>query len=103
MMYFMPALFASKAISSALNFTGLKDFMKSAPSVLMVWQGLESVEAVRKLAGTTKSREAEAGSIRGDFGMSMQQNLIHASDSPENALREIRHLEPNQSSYQTTQ
>jgi nucleoside-diphosphate kinase len=75
-------------------FAGLKEFMRSAPSVLMVWEGLEAVDAVRKLAGTTKSRAAEAGSIRGDLGMSYQQNLIHASDSPENAKAEIERFFP---------
>lgn len=70
-------------------FEGLKSFMQSAPAVLMVWEGVGVISAVRLLCGTTKSREAEAGSIRGDFGMSMQRNLIHASDSLSNAEKEI--------------
>jgi nucleoside-diphosphate kinase len=70
-------------------FADLKAYMMWTPIVAMVWEGLDSVTAVRKIVGTTKGREAEAGSIRGDFGMSGQQNLIHASDSVENAKKEI--------------
>lgn len=69
-------------------FPKLKGFMQKSPVVAMLWEGLECVDAVRKLTGITKAREAEAGSIRGDLGMSQQLNLIHASDSAENALRE---------------
>lgn len=69
-------------------FNDLKSFMKSSPVVAMLWEGVECVEAVRKIVGITKSRAAEAGSIRGDYGMSQQYNLIHASDSVENAKRE---------------
>lgn len=70
-------------------FKTLKEFMTWTPIVAMVWQGQEAVEAVRKIVGVTKGYEAEAGSIRGDYGMSGQQNLIHASDTPENAEREM--------------
>lgn len=70
-------------------FPGLKAFMQSAPVVMMVLQGVEAVEAVRIIAGETKGRTAGAGTIRGDFAMSMQANIIHASDSPENAEIEI--------------
>ena len=69
-------------------FANLKDFMKSSPVIAMLWEGLECVVAVRKLCGTTKGREAEAGSIRGDFSMSQQHNIIHASDSVETAKKE---------------
>ena len=69
-------------------FNDLKNYMKWTPIVAMVWEGLDAVPAVRKIVGTTKGREAEAGSIRGDFGMSGQQNLIHASDAPEAAKQE---------------
>lgn len=71
-------------------FKDLKDFMKSSPVVAMVWEGLEAVEAVRKVVGITKARGAEAGTIRGDFGMSGSHNLIHASDSVENAAKELK-------------
>lgn len=70
-------------------FKDLKDYMKWTPIVAMVWEGIEAIAAVRKIVGITKAREAEGGSIRGDLGMSPQQNLIHASDSQEAAKKEI--------------
>lgn len=70
-------------------FGELKEFMGSMPIVSMVWEGVEVIPVVRKLVGTTLGREAEAGSIRGDFGMSQQFNLIHASSCSEDAKREI--------------
>ena len=69
-------------------FADLKNFMKSSPIVAMLWEGVEAVDAVRKICGVTKARAAEAGSIRGDFGMSQSNNLIHASDSIDNAKKE---------------
>lgn len=69
-------------------FPRLKGFMQQTPVVAMLWEGIECVEAVRKLTGITKARAAEAGSIRGDLGMSQSNNLIHASDSVENGQRE---------------
>lgn len=71
-------------------FGDLKSFMASMPIVAMVWEGIDSVPVVRKLVGTTLGREAEAGSIRGDFGMSQQYNLIHASATNDDAEREIK-------------
>lgn len=70
-------------------FSDLKGFMGSMPIVAMCWEGIDAVKVVRKLVGTTLGREAEAGSIRGDFGMSQQYNLIHATATPEEAEREI--------------
>ena len=70
-------------------FKNLKDFMGSMPIVAMVWEGIDAVPVVRKLVGTTLGREAEAGSIRGDFGMSQQFNLIHASSDNAAGEREI--------------
>lgn len=69
-------------------FGNLKEYMKSSPVVAMLWEGVECVAAVRKLTGSTKAREAEAGSIRGDFAMSQQYNLIHASETSEIAKKE---------------
>jgi nucleoside-diphosphate kinase len=71
-------------------FAGVKDFMKSSPIIAMVIEGLDAVKAVRLIAGVTKAREADAGTIRGDFAMGMQANVIHASDSSENAEKEIK-------------
>ena len=61
-------------------FPSLKGYMKSQPVVAMLWEGVEAVSAIRKVVGITKAREAEAGTIRGDFAMSQQYNLIHASE-----------------------
>lgn len=69
-------------------FANLKGFMMSSPVIVMLWEGLECVSTVRKLCGTTKGYEAEAGSIRGDFAVSGQHNIIHASDSLEAAKKE---------------
>lgn len=69
-------------------FSDLKSFMMSTPIVAMIWEGVGAIETVRKLVGVTHGREAEAGSIRGDFSMSQQLNLIHASDSKEGAEKE---------------
>ncbi|MBI5151081.1 MAG: nucleoside-diphosphate kinase [Candidatus Pacebacteria bacterium] len=73
-------------------FTGLKAFMMQTPIVAMVWEGLDAADTIRKLVGVTKGRAAEAGSIRGDFAMSQSNNLIHASDSVENAEKELKLL-----------
>ena len=70
-------------------FGSLARFMQSTPVIVMCWEGLEVVNAVRKLCGITKAREAEAGSIRGDFAMSMACNVVHASDSVENGAKEV--------------
>ena len=63
--------------------------MMQTPVIAMVWEGLDAIDTIRKLVGVTKGREAEGGSIRGDFAMSVSNNLIHASDSPESAAKEI--------------
>ncbi len=70
-------------------FPGLKSYMQEVPVVAMVWQGHEGIAAIRKMIGITKSREAEPGTIRGDFAMSQQYNLIHASENAEAAEKEI--------------
>lgn len=71
-------------------FPGITSFMSSSPVIVQCWEGLEAVAAVRILCGITKARAADAGSIRGDLAMSMQCNVVHASDSPENAEQEVR-------------
>jgi nucleoside-diphosphate kinase len=70
-------------------FSGVSKFMQSSPVIAVCIEGLEVVNAVRNLAGITKAREAEAGSIRGDLAMSVACNVIHASDSLENAKKEV--------------
>lgn len=71
-------------------FPGVAKFMQSTPVVAMCWEGLAVVDTVRKITGITKAREAEAGSIRGDFAMSVACNVIHASDTVENAQKEVK-------------
>ena len=69
-------------------FSDLKKFMTSTPVIAMLWEGLECINSVRKLCGVTKGYEAEGGSIRGDFSISGQHNIIHASDSIETGKKE---------------
>ena len=69
-------------------FPQLKCSFRTLAVVAMLWEGIECAKTVRELTGTTKAREAESGSIRGDYAMSQQLNLIHASDSVANAKRE---------------
>lgn len=71
-------------------FGDLKSYMGSMPIVAMAWEGVDAIPVVRKLVGTTNGREGEAGSIRGDFSMSQQLNLIHASANAEDGEREIK-------------
>jgi len=70
-------------------FPGTKRFMHATPVVALCWEGLDSVETARRLCGITKSREAAPGTIRGDLAMSVQANLVHASDSIETAREEV--------------
>jgi len=70
-------------------FASLIRFMTSAPVVCIVLEGKEAVNVARKMCGSTNSREAEAGTIRGDYSLSTQANIIHASDTPEMAEAEI--------------
>lgn len=70
-------------------FSGLVTFITSGPSVQMVWEGPDAVAQVRKMNGATNSLAAEVGTVRGDLGLSLQRNVIHASDSLETARREI--------------
>jgi len=71
-------------------FKKLKDKMTSCPVIICCWKGNEAVKVVRTLTGATNGREALPGTIRGDFSMSMQRNVIHASDSPETAVEEVK-------------
>ncbi|WP_340561534.1 nucleoside-diphosphate kinase [Streptomyces sp. GSL17-111] len=68
----------------------LLEFMTSGPSAVMVVEGERVVEGVRALAGPTDPIQAAPGSIRGDFGTIVRENLIHASDSAESAEREMK-------------
>ncbi len=70
-------------------FPGIKKFMKSSPVVAAVFEGKDAVAVVRALCGVTNSRNAAPGTIRGDFSMSVQCNVIHASDSVETSQKEV--------------
>jgi nucleoside-diphosphate kinase len=67
----------------------LIEYITSSPVVAMVLEGPEAVQIARNTIGATKPIEATAGSIRGDFGLMVGRNLVHGSDSPENAVAEI--------------
>ena len=70
-------------------FGELVDFITSAPLVAMVLEGDQAVTAARQLIGATNPLEATTGSIRGDFAIAVGQNMVHGSDSPDSATREI--------------
>jgi len=70
-------------------YESLLSFLTSGPTVAMVWEGREAVAVCRNLMGPTDGAKAGPGTIRGDHAISVQNNLIHGSDSPENAATEI--------------
>jgi nucleoside-diphosphate kinase len=70
-------------------FGSLVDFITSAPLVAAVLDGPNAIAVVRAMNGATRPHEALPGTIRGDFALETAQNLVHASDSPENAIDEI--------------
>lgn len=67
----------------------LEKFMRSRPVILMVLRGNDVVQRVRDLVGPTDSRKAPKGTVRGDYGTDVMHNIVHASDSPENATYEV--------------
>lgn len=67
----------------------LIEYITSAPVVVMALEGPQAVQAARSTIGATRPVEAAPGSIRGDFGMMVGRNLVHGSDSPENAAAEV--------------
>ena len=73
-------------------FDGLVSFITSGPIVAMVLEGPNAIEAARQLIGSTNGIEASPGSIRGDYALEVRRNLVHGSDSPESAEREIAHF-----------
>ncbi|WP_042707522.1 nucleoside-diphosphate kinase [Methanobrevibacter wolinii] len=70
-------------------FEGLIEYITSGPVLTMVIEGDEAISVIRKMVGATNPQEADVGTIRGDFGMDTGRNIIHASDAPESAEREI--------------
>lgn len=70
-------------------YESLLQFLTSGPTVALVWEGREAVAVCRTLMGMTDGAKSPPGTIRGDFALSVQNNLVHGSDSPENAQLEI--------------
>ncbi len=70
-------------------FPRIKSFMQETPVLALCLEGVEAVDVVRSLCGVTNARQAAPGTIRGDFAMSVQCNLVHASDSLETARAEV--------------
>jgi nucleoside-diphosphate kinase len=71
-------------------YESLLAFLTAGPTVAVVLEGREAVAVVRQLMGATDGTKSPPGTIRGDFALSVQNNLIHGSDSPDNAAAEIR-------------
>ncbi len=70
-------------------FQRVKDSMMVCPVVVQCWEGIDAAKVVRNLTGVTNGREAAAGTIRGDFSVSSQENIVHSSDSAESAKVEL--------------
>jgi nucleoside-diphosphate kinase len=70
-------------------YDSLLSFLTSGPTVAVVWEGREAVAVARNLMGPTDGAKAPPATLRGDFALSVQNNLVHGSDSPENAAAEI--------------
>ena len=70
-------------------FEPLVEFITSGPVVAMVWEGRDAIAVARAMMGVTDAGQAAAGTIRGDFSLSKEQNIVHGSDGPESAAREI--------------
>lgn len=71
-------------------FPGLKRSMMASPVVALALEGVDAIEVVRQMAGPTNGRKALPGTIRGDYSLSGQQNIVHASDGPETAAAELK-------------
>lgn len=76
-------------------FPGIAAFMSSSPVIALCLEGLDAVDTVRGICGVTLSREAQVGTIRGDYAMSIQTNIVHASDSKAAAKEEIKRFFDN--------
>lgn len=71
-------------------FERIKDSMKRCPVIVQCWIGPEAVSTIRNLTGSTNGRQASIGTIRGDFSISIQENIVHTSDSPQAAEIEVK-------------
>lgn len=71
-------------------FANVKKSMKATPVIVQCWEGVDAAQVVRALIGVTNGREANPGTVRGDFSLSAQENIVHASDSAESATAELK-------------
>ena len=71
-------------------FKRIKDSMQVTPVLMLALKGVDAIEVVRNMSGSTNSRKALSGTIRGDFSMSVQENIVHTSDSVENSSIELK-------------
>jgi nucleoside-diphosphate kinase len=78
-----------EALKDKPFFPGLIEFITSGPVMAMVWEGPNAIATIRKTMGATNPANAEPGTIRADFACDVSNNIVHGSDSPENAEREI--------------
>jgi nucleoside-diphosphate kinase len=76
-------------------FADLVEFITSGPLVAMVVEGVRAIESFRQLAGATDPVKANTGSLRADYATRVQNNIVHGSDSPESAEREVKLFFPN--------
>ena len=71
-------------------FQQLKDGMRTCPVIVCCWKGVDAVAVVRAIAGSTNGRNAAPGTIRGDYSMSVQENIVHTADSLDTAAIELK-------------
>ena len=83
-------------------FEELKNYMQETPVVVVALSGINAIQATRLIVGPTAGYEADAGSIRGDLAMSIQSNLVHASDSSESAEEEVARFFRDEELYEYT-
>lgn len=73
-------------------FGRVRKSMEASPVIVQCWKGIDATQVVRNLVGVTNGRNAQPGTIRGDFSMSSQENIVHASDCSESAISELKHF-----------
>ncbi|MCE1155418.1 MAG: nucleoside-diphosphate kinase [Bacteroidales bacterium] len=84
-------------------FKRIQDSMMISPVIVCCWKGLDAVQVVRAMTGPTNGRQAPPGTIRGDYSMSVQENIVHASDSTETAAIELARFFDDDEIFEFTQ
>ena len=84
-------------------FKRIKDSMMVSPVIVCCWKGIDAIQVVRAMAGPTNGRQAPPGTIRGDFSMSVQENIVHTSDSVETAAIELARFFNNDEIFEFNQ